>query len=758
MNSKYSFVGQMSPLLSALEEFCELLRVNYTPSKLFMDEASPFAAFASDGSRSIVFADSGQRRRSLLSAVNSKFRFNSRAVKALFDSAAKRGVVFNYHEKNAISKAFDDRDDEVISHLLEAHEPGLCAQLGIDVQSVALTDDETIARLHAELRSPTLTRKDSKPKDWSQEILEALFASYLSIVFGQESIHQFNSQEKTQYQPDYWKYLLRKNPHLHSDGPSLIYISASSDTGVAEMRERVAQSYALLPSFGHLAIWIRSDATTNVWPLFADTVLFAERHIVRDSSHGFFKPDEVAAATLAHNLGVSKSEARFESWHDGFYYQDGFIVGTGSPSLLLILQKRDADEARIPCPSCRTENVRGNSYASLGVKSWECKSLICPDRSKFGRGRRYSFVQILKQVAIDSADNEIPKESIRSWMRDVQPAKTESLALEMLIRHYTLVGDKVLVEGEFSNEHGFRALKRRVDRVQWEERPSLVNEFDDSAFFRRYDVDSPVQLVDCASAEVQIAEVGALIAVQADAFRFLSGLRENSIDGAVTSPPYYNAKEYSQWVNIYAYLYDMRAIAKEVFKVLKPGGYYLYNIFDYFDNENIVVSSAMGEKRIPLGAYTIDLFRRLGFVCEGNIVWDKGDIEGKRGFNGGNRSPFYQSPFNCWEHILVFRKPPCEEQGRLVFPTLLRHGAVIKMVRGENKHGHSAPFPVAVPKLLCDRLPRGSKILDPFAGSMTTAVAAAEAGCTALCIEQNAAYFKLGLERYRTYEMQRGQF
>ena len=46
-----------------------------------------------------------------------------------------------------------------------------------------------------------------------------------------------------------------------------------------------------------------------------------------------------------------------------------------------------------------------------------------------------------------------------------------------------------------------------------------------------------------------------------------------------------------------------------------------------------------------------------GFQVRGNIVWDKGDIEGKRGFNAGNFSPFYQAPFNCWEHVLVFRKP-----------------------------------------------------------------------------------------------------
>jgi hypothetical protein len=65
----------------------------------------------------------------------------------------------------------------------------------------------------------------------------------------------------------------------------------------------------------------------------------------------------------------------------------------------------------------------------------------------------------------------------------------------------------------------------------------------------------------------------------------------------------------------------------------------------------------MGKKRMILGAYVVNLFRRVGFELDGNVVWYKGQIEGKRNFNQGNRSPYYQLPFNCWEHVFVFRKP-----------------------------------------------------------------------------------------------------
>ncbi|MGH9429817.1 MAG: DNA-methyltransferase, partial [Terriglobia bacterium] len=222
----------------------------------------------------------------------------------------------------------------------------------------------------------------------------------------------------------------------------------------------------------------------------------------------------------------------------------------------------------------------------------------------------------------------------------------------------------------------------------------------------------------------------------------------------VTSPPYYNAREYSQWANIYTYLYDMYNINRQVFRILKPGALYLFNIFDYFDNENNVSLSAMGEKRMILGAYIVDIFRRVGFSCVGNVVWDKGEIEGKRGFNNGNFSPYYQAPFNCWEHIFVFQKPPGPADLADRLPRLIEQKPVIKMIQGNNVHGHSAPFPEAIPVLLADLLRPGAVILDPFAGSMTTALVARKLGKRSICVEKDPQYFELGLRKLREQSRQ----
>ena len=125
-----------------------------------------------------------------------------------------------------------------------------------------------------------------------------------------------------------------------------------------------------------------------------------------------------------------------------------------------------------------------------------------------------------------------------------------------------------------------------------------------------------------------------------DCLNALRKMDSESIHLMVTSPPYYNAREYSQWQNLYNYLNDMYQINLKSNLTLKPGGVFFYNIGDIFDNENIVVKSKMGEKRTPLGAYTIFLFLKAGFDILDNVLWYKGEPQSNRHKNDGNYTPY----------------------------------------------------------------------------------------------------------------------
>jgi len=136
----------------------------------------------------------------------------------------------------------------------------------------------------------------------------------------------------------------------------------------------------------------------------------------------------------------------------------------------------------------------------------------------------------------------------------------------------------------------------------------------------------------------------------------MKGMKPETIHLMVTSPPYYNAREYSQWKNLNDYLDDMRLIIREAYRVLDNHRVFVFNVGDIFDNDNISTTSTWGKRRIPLGAYFIKIFEEEGFTFVDDYIWDKGEVQSERHKNGNKPYPFYQYPMNCYEHILIFHK------------------------------------------------------------------------------------------------------
>lgn len=144
--------------------------------------------------------------------------------------------------------------------------------------------------------------------------------------------------------------------------------------------------------------------------------------------------------------------------------------------------------------------------------------------------------------------------------------------------------------------------------------------------------------------------------VWGDSLNYLKKMPSESIHLMVTSPPYYNAREYSQWKNLNNYLKDMKEIIQESYRVLDNHRVFVFNIGDIFDNDNLTVNSVWGKRRLPLGAYFIKIFEECGFTFVDDFIWDKGEVQSQRHKNGNKPYPLYQYPMNCYEHIFVFHK------------------------------------------------------------------------------------------------------
>ena len=142
---------------------------------------------------------------------------------------------------------------------------------------------------------------------------------------------------------------------------------------------------------------------------------------------------------------------------------------------------------------------------------------------------------------------------------------------------------------------------------------------------------------------------------------FLQCMDSESVQLMITSPPYYNARDYSQWKTLDDYLDEMSSIIKECYRVLDNHRPFVFNVGDIFDNDNTHTKSSWGKRRIPLGAYFTMIFEEHGFQFVDDFIWDKGEVQTQRHKNGNRPYPLYQYPINCYEHIFVFYKHRLDE-------------------------------------------------------------------------------------------------
>jgi DNA modification methylase len=743
-------------------EFIDVLQLGtWQPPASLIDAAQQ----AMDGCRLWRLRDAERRNSELYALVNSKLGLNKPHLREFLSAAAALRVVLNYHEKNEIQECFDRSDTTRLRDLLGAR--GHDRRLIEAFKPISRTD--TLAALHRQLTTGEVRRKDARRCDVAErrsQILQALFGSFVFRCYEPEAMHRhFNQDCRTRYFEDFYSHLLA----FHSDSLrrdcALVFLKVDENVrrglSASELRDALfsftSSAYERLANHCFFAVLIEpfaADGESGHWCLFADLVLFAEKHRERQPAEGYFRPAEIERQTLAHIRRLEPHAARFDTVHEGFVFRDCFVIApsdgndritstTAPTKLLLLFEKNEQDETLIPCPACRSQLVAGNSYPTLGVRSWECQNPICAERSAFDRGNRYSLSALIKQQAIKSEEDQIPDSSLRKWKLDALVDADEAAIVRMLLMHFSLPRDTVVLVN--ASTMGTAELGRNVNCEAFT--PTITTglsaTFRQSSYFNRYLVERPDEPAVDLEAVAVATTVSTVCLYNGDCVNVLRSLEPDSVDAAVTSPPYYNARTYAEWPNIYAYLYDMYHAARQVFRVLKPGGVYLFNVFDYFDNENNIALSAMGQKRMILGAYMIDVFRRVGFELASNVVWYKGEIEGKRAFNQGNRSPYYQFPLNCWEHVLVFGKPS-QERTRWTFPTILNEKPVVKMIGGKNVHGHSAPFPDAIPEMLVSQMQPGQIVLDPFAGSLTTARVATARGIKAIAIELHREYCDLG--------------
>jgi site-specific DNA-methyltransferase (adenine-specific) len=230
-----------------------------------------------------------------------------------------------------------------------------------------------------------------------------------------------------------------------------------------------------------------------------------------------------------------------------------------------------------------------------------------------------------------------------------------------------------------------------------------------------------------------------------------------SVAAVVTSPPYNVGVAYDTVPDVLDWVvYDRLAqgAAGLMARVLVDGGRAWVNTAVSVPVEAVGGLRARGRKRrVMLAQRWATILARAGIELVDQIAWCSARGAGTAW--GSWESPAAPNLRGDWESVIVAAKGGWErtpaaglEDWRDTVGGWAGLCSTVWQLAPASREGHPAPFPVELARR-CVRLSTwpGEVVLDPFAGSGTTLVAARQLGRRAIGIEQSERYCQMAAER-----------
>jgi DNA modification methylase len=251
-----------------------------------------------------------------------------------------------------------------------------------------------------------------------------------------------------------------------------------------------------------------------------------------------------------------------------------------------------------------------------------------------------------------------------------------------------------------------------------------------------------------------------------DAAEVMAKFSTGSIDLIVTSPPYWTAVEYDaarSWPGYEAYLDDLQRVWNECARVLRPNGKLCINAPLLPIPKKLISQHTRHLKNIAADIEQ-EILRNTELARYGLFVWQK---QTSKMMFGSYPFPGNILENNTVEFIHVYVKPGAPPK----FPRHVKASNRLSrtewldltqqvwfMYPQDVKRGgaHPAPFPEKLPARLirlnsfaaCENF-AGEIVLDPFAGTGTTCVAAKRMGRRYVGIDVNRRYLHIAAARLR---------
>jgi DNA modification methylase len=220
-------------------------------------------------------------------------------------------------------------------------------------------------------------------------------------------------------------------------------------------------------------------------------------------------------------------------------------------------------------------------------------------------------------------------------------------------------------------------------------------------------------------------------------------LDKSLIDLCVTSPPYYNQREYAQWNSFESYMLFSRDVAVSI----------VNNSNDYFALCWNIGDQCASKETFDIPAYHSLMFSELGLKYRDKIIWKKSgavfDIPRSMHIENGLYFPALGH-----ETILVYTRkhPRFNVRDKKKVRSWQINVWEIRQVMTNNpvdNEGHTAQYPVELPeRCIYSYTTEEKNVFDPFLGSGTTLIACERLGRKCYGIEIDPKYVAVTLQRW----------
>jgi len=239
-----------------------------------------------------------------------------------------------------------------------------------------------------------------------------------------------------------------------------------------------------------------------------------------------------------------------------------------------------------------------------------------------------------------------------------------------------------------------------------------------------------------------------------DSLEILPSMKDNNIQLIITSPPYWNARDYGYPKQIgfgdryEEYLTKMKKIFRECIRILLPDGKIALNIGNIYNYEQT-------EKRVCTVNLILDLWKILKEIKElrfmGTIYWKKTTSRKGAVLFGSYPYPSNFLVSTSLEAIHVFRKvgkrrvsKEIKEKSRISKEEFRNFREQIWCLNGISSNKHPAIFPAELPKRLIKMYSfYGDTVMDPFCGIGTVNVEALKLNRNSIGIDIKEDYIRI---------------